>query len=315
MLARRDAISRFGKNPEERSVKELLDYGIVVIDKPKGPTTHQVADYVKKILNIGKCGHSGSLDPAVTGVVVIGLGKSTKVVHNLLRAGKEYVCIMHVHHEISEDEIKKAMKSFVGEVTQLPPLKSAVKRVERERTIYYINILEIDRQDVLFKVGCQAGTYIRKLCYDIGKKLGTGAHMAELRRTKVGNLDEKYAVSLQDLSDACAFWKEGDETEIKKILLPMEKAVEHMQKIVVLDSAVDALCHGAKLNVPGIAKLDGGILRGDYIAVMTLKGELIMTGTAQMSSTEIEKKDKGIAVTPERVFMESRSQSQILPEQ
>lgn len=187
----------------------------------------------------------------------------------------------------------------------MPPLRSAVKRVERERTIYYIDLLEIDGQDVLFKVGCQAGTYIRKLCYDIGKKLGVGAHMAELRRTKVGNLDESLAVSLQDLSDAYAFWKEGDETEIKKMILPMEKAVEHLQKIVVLDSAVDALCHGAKLNVPGIAKLDGGILKGDYIAVMTLKGELIMTGIAQMSSLEIEKKDKGVAVKAERVFMEA----------
>ena len=305
MFTKREAKAVFGKKPEERTVSELLDYGVVVIDKPKGPTTHQVADYVKKILNINKCGHSGSLDPAVTGVVAIGLGKSTKVVHNLLKAGKEYVCIMHIHDEISEDKVRKTIKSFLGAITQMPPLRSAVKRVERERTIYYIDILEIDGQEVLFKVGCQAGTYIRTLCHAIGKKLGVGAHMAELRRTKVGNLDESLAVSLQDLSDAYAFWKEGDETEIKKMILPMEKAVEHLQKIVILDSAVDALCHGAKLNVPGIAKLDGGILKGDYIAVMTLKGELIMTGIAQMSSMEIEKKDNGLAVTAERVFMEA----------
>lgn len=107
MFTKREAKAIFGKNPEERTVEELLDYGVVVIDKPKGPTTHQVADYVKKILNIDKCGHSGSLDPAVTGVVAIGLGKSTKVVHNLLKAGKEYVCIMHIHDDVSEDKIKK----------------------------------------------------------------------------------------------------------------------------------------------------------------------------------------------------------------
>ncbi len=304
MIVKRDAKGAFGKNPEERTVAELLDYGIIVIDKPKGPTTHQVADYVKKILNIEKCGHSGSLDPAVTGVVVVGLGKSTKVVHNLLKAGKEYVCIMHIHDEVEEKKIREAVNSFLGKIKQMPPLRSAVRRVERARTIYSIDILEIEGQEVLFKVSCEAGTYIRTLCHAIGKKLGVGAHMAELRRTRVGNLDESLAASLQDLSDAYYFWKEGDETEIRKILLPMERAVEHLKKIIVLDTAVAALCHGAKLNVPGISKLDGGILKGDYIAVMTLKGELIMTGIAQMNALDMEKKDNGFAVKAERVFME-----------
>jgi len=305
MLVKREAeIGDKGKKPEDRSVNELLDYGIVVIDKPKGPTTHQVADYVKKILNIKKCGHSGSLDPGVTGVVVIGLGRSTKVVHNLLRAGKEYVCIMHIHKPLAEDEIRKAINSFRGEIRQLPPVKSSVKRQERTRKIYYIDILELDGQDVFFKVGCEAGTYIRKLCHDIGKKLRVGAHMAELRRTKVGNLDESLAATLQDLSDAHAFYAEGDEKELKKILLPMEKAVGHLPKIDVTDTTVDSLCHGATLNVPGISKLDDEILKGDQVAVMTLKGELIMTGIAQMTSGQIMKEQKGIAVKPERVFME-----------
>jgi len=291
------------KNPEERSVQELLDYGIVVIDKPKGPTTHQTADYVKKILKISKCGHSGSLDPGVTGVVAIGLGKSTKVVHNLLKAGKEYVCIMHLHKPVEEKKVREAINDFVGEIRQLPPIKSSVKRQERTRKIYHIKILEIAEQDVLFVVGCEAGTYIRKLCHDIGKRLGVGAHMAELRRTKVGPLDESLAFSLQDLTDAFAFWKEGDETEIRKILLPMERAVEHLPKIYVLDSTVDSLSHGATLNIPGVSKLHEGIEKGDKVAIMTLKGELISTGITQMSSEEIMEKTRGVAVRSDRVFV------------
>ena len=293
-----------GKRPEDRTVEELLDYGIAVIDKPKGPTTHQAADYVKKILHIEKCGHSGSLDPGVTGVVAIGLGKSTKIVHNLLKAGKEYDCIMHVHKPVEEKTLKKVLSDFVGEIRQIPPIKSSVKRQERVRKIYYLEILEIERQDILFKVGCEAGTYIRKLCHDIGKKLGTGAHMAELRRTKVGSLDEKYAATLHQLADAYAFWKEGNEKELKKMLLPMELAVSHMKKIIVFDSTVDSLCHGALLNIPGISSVEDNIEKGDNVAVMTLKGELVMIGIAQMSAEEIMKKEKGTAVKPERVYME-----------
>jgi len=293
-----------GKKPEERSVEELLDYGIVVIDKPKGPTTHQVADYVKKILHIEKCGHSGSLDPGVTGIVAIGLGKSTKIVHNLLKAGKEYVCIMHIHKPVDEKTLKKVLSDFVGEIKQIPPIKSSVKRQERTRKIYYLDILEIDRQDIFFKVGCEAGTYIRKLCHDIGKKLATGAHMAELRRTKVGSLGEEYAATLHQLADAYAFWKEGNNSELKKILLPMEKAISHMKKIVVFDSTVNSLCHGASLNVPGISTIEDDIEKGDNVAVMTLKGELIMTGLADMSAEDIMHKEKGAVVRPDRVYME-----------
>jgi len=305
-LVKREAVTdkNKGKPPEERTIEELFESGIVVIDKPKGPTTHQVAYYVKKILHVKKCGHSGSLDPGVTGVVIIGLGKNTKVIHNLLKASKEYVGIMHIHKPVDEREIKKVLSSFVGEIKQVPPIKSSVKRQERVRKIYYLDILEIEGQDILFKVGCEAGTYIRKLCHDIGKKLGTGAHMAELRRTRVGNLDEKYAITLHQLADAYAFWKEGDEKELKKIILPMEMAVSHMKKIAVLDSTVDSLCHGASLKVPGISIVDDDIEKGNEVAVMTLKGELIMTGIAEMSAEEIMKKEKGTAVKPERVFME-----------
>ncbi|MEK6922103.1 MAG: RNA-guided pseudouridylation complex pseudouridine synthase subunit Cbf5, partial [Nanoarchaeota archaeon] len=151
---------KFGKKPEERTTKEHVTLGIVNIDKPAGPTSHQVSGYVKQILHLSKAGHSGTLDPNVTGVLPIALSEATKVIQALLPAGKEYICIMHLHGDYSEEQIRKTCASFIGKIKQLPPLKSAVKREWRYRKIYYLDVLEIDGRDVLFRVGCQAGTYI-----------------------------------------------------------------------------------------------------------------------------------------------------------
>ena len=295
----------YGCNPNKRSIKELLDYGIVNIDKPSGPTSHQVSAYVKKILNVSKSGHSGTLDPKVTGVLSVAIGKGTRIVQSLLPAGKEYVCLMKIHHDVDEKTLIKTIQSFLGEIDQLPPVRSAVKRQQRKRTIYYIDIIEILGKDVLFRVGCQAGTYIRKLCSDIGDKLGTGAHMAELRRTRAGPFDESTICTLQDLKDAYYYFKEkSKEKELRKIVMPIEKGAEHLHKVWVVDSTVDTLCHGAFLNVPGISKLEQGIKPNDRVAVMTLKDELISVGVAFMTSEEAMKKDKGLFLKPDQVFME-----------
>ena len=204
ILVKREAETspKFGCKPEDRTAEQLLNLGIINIDKPKGPTSHQVSAYVQKILDSCKGGHSGTLDPKVTGVLPTAVGKATRIVQALLVAGKEYVCLMHVHKELPQDQIFKVMKEFTGKITQLPPVKSAVKRQWRERSVYYIDVLDIVGQDVLFIIGCQAGTYIRKICHDIGKSLGCGAHMAELRRTKAGPFSESTLVSLHDLTDA-----------------------------------------------------------------------------------------------------------------
>lgn len=294
---------RFGKRPEDRNVEELLDFGIINLNKLSGPSSHQVSDYVKKILKVKRAGHSGTLDPKVTGVLPIALNRGTRVLKFLLKAGKEYVCWMHLHGEVKKDKIKKVMKRFVGKIKQKPPVRSAVKRIERERAIYYLDILEIDGKDVLFKVGCEAGTYIRTLCVQIGRELGTGAHMAQLIRTKVANFNDSNWVSLHDLKDAYEFYKEGDEKKIKEIIQPIEKAVEHLPKIWVRDNAVDSLCHGADLNVPGIVKMSEGVEKGDLVAIRSLKDELICVGDAELSSKEMIKKKKGRSVKTGKVFM------------
>ncbi|HII15244.1 MAG TPA: RNA-guided pseudouridylation complex pseudouridine synthase subunit Cbf5 [Nanoarchaeota archaeon] len=306
ILVKREAKTdeRLSCRPEERDMEELIDYGIINLNKPAGPTSHQISDYVKKILNLGKAGHSGTLDPGVTGVLPIATGRATRVVQGLLTAGKEYVCLMYLHKPLAEDIIRKTMNSFIGEITQMPPVKSAVKRQWRKRSIYYLEIIEIGGQDVLFRMGCQAGTYVRKFVHDFGLKTETGAHMAELIRTKVAAFTDKDWVSLHDLKDAYTLWKEtGNEKKLRECIQPMEKAVAHLPKIWVMDTTVDTLCHGAALSVPGIAKLDSGIQKGDLAVVMTLKDELVSVGNAVMNSEDIMKSEKGLAFKNWKVFM------------
>ncbi|MBT5022381.1 RNA-guided pseudouridylation complex pseudouridine synthase subunit Cbf5 [Candidatus Woesearchaeota archaeon] len=308
VLIRKEAITdpKFGCKPEDRTTEELIRTGIINVDKNKGPTSHQISSYIQKIFKLKKSGHSGTLDPKVTGVLPVALEKSTKIVLALLNAGKEYVCLMHIHKDVEPKKIKEIMfKKFIGKIKQLPPIKSAVKRQWRYRKIYYIDILEINGKDVLFTVGCQAGTYIRKLCSDIGKELGTGAHMAELRRSKAGPFNETNVTNLIDIHDANSFYKEdGNDKWLRQIILPLESGTDHLPKVWIFDTTVDTLCHGADLHVPGISKIESDIQEGEVVAVMTLKNELVLIGEARMISAQMKKKNKGLAVKTTRVFME-----------
>ena len=321
ILTKKESVTNpeYGLEPNKRPTEVLINYGVVNINKPKGPTSHQAAEYLQKILHINKAGHSGTLDPAVTGVLPMALGRATRIVQTLLPAGKEYIGIMHLHKKVPVKELKKILNEFVGKIEQLPPIKSAVKRQVRQRKIYYIEIMEVEEQDVLFRVGCQAGTYIRKLCHDIGKKLGVGAHMAQLMRTKAGPFTDKDMVTLHDLSDAYWLWKIGikdskftkqsfakekGDKEIRKYIKPVEDAIPSVPKIWVLDNAVDTICHGIDLKAPGISKINTGISKGDIIAIMSLKDELVALGYAELSSDEMILKDRGVVVKTHKVFME-----------
>lgn len=305
--ARDKSSPEYGKKPENRTVEEIVENGVIILDKPQGPTSHQVVSWVKKILEVDKVGHSGTLDPNATGVLPITLNAATRGSQALLVAGKEYVGVMRLHKTgVPVEKIKKTCVQFIGEITQLPPVRSAVKRVKRKRKIYYLDVLEVQNgTDVLFRVGCEAGTYIRTLCVDIGKKLGVGAHLLELRRTKVGRLHEKSAVTLQDVKDAFVFWKEKqEETDMLSAIKPMERMLDHMPKIVVRDSAVDAICHGANLAVPGVLEVDKEISKGDEAAVMTQKGEGVGLVNCLMHSWQIIEKKSGVCAETDRVLME-----------
>lgn len=294
---------KYGKKPEERSIEELLSGAVINVDKPKGPTSHEVVAWVKRMLTVDKAGHSGTLDPKVTGVLPIGIQKATKVLQVLLLGGKEYVGVMHFHGTVSEKVVVSVFREFTTTIYQKPPVKSAVVRRVRKRKVYSLDLLEIDGKDVLFRTSTQAGTYIRKLCHDIGLVTGVGANMAELRRTRVSAFTEKTCVYLQDVQDAYVFYKEGEEKELRKVLQPVETMVEHIPKVWIQDSAVDSVCHGAALAVPGIVKVEE-VEKGQMVAVMSLKDELVALGKSAMTTKDILTRGKGIAVAPERVVME-----------
>ncbi len=294
----------FGKKIENRTVEELLENCIIIIDKPNGPTSHQVDSWIKKILNTDKVGHSGTLDPNATGILPIGIGDATKILPFLLLAGKEYVGIMVLHKDIDEKKIRSVCESYIGDIIQLPPVRSAVKRVRRKRKIYYFDIIQIKDREVLFRIGCESGTYVRTICVDIGKKLGTSAHLAELRRTQVGHIQESECVLLQDLKDSYVFYKEDkDESSLRNILHPVEYILMHLPKILIRDSAVDALCHGASLALPGVAEADKYIKKDDTVLILTLKDEAVAVGKSLMSSEEMIQKEKGFCANLKRVVM------------
>ena len=297
----------YGCNPYERPIEEHISKGVINLDKPSGPSSHEVDSWVKRILHVNKTGHGGTLDPKVTGVLPIGIDTATRVSQLLLPAGKEYVCLMTMHKEMPEDQIYEIFDQFTGKIYQTPPVKSAVKRELRVRTIYYATIYEIKGKDVLFRVGCEAVTYIRTLCHDIGEALGCGAHMAELRRTRAGPFNERNddLVNLHDLTDAYHFWVEdGDESYLRNAIKPMEVAADHLPQIFIKDSAVEAICQGAKLAAGGISMLSKGIKRGDLVAIKSLKGELVASGIALASTEEIMNADSGLVVNTNKVFMQ-----------
>lgn len=298
---------RYGYYPFSRPINVLLDYGIVCIDKPSGPTSHEVVAWVKRILQVDRAGHSGTLDPLVTGLLPVGLGEATKALITLLLGPKEYYAIARLHADASTSKVESVLKEFTGDIYQRPPQRSSVKREVRVRRIYELELLESHGRLLLLRVLCQAGTYVRKLIYDIGEVLGTGASMVELRRTRVSTLNESDMVRLHDLYDAYMQWKEGREDKLRSFIKPIEYALRHVKAVVVRDGAVDALCHGAQLAVPGIVRLSSDILKGDMVAIYTLKGELVALAEAIMSYREIVESDKGIAFSLKRVIMKANT--------
>src|SRR6266540_5939279 len=296
----------YGYYPDKRPLNLLLNYGIILLDKPAGPTSHELVAWTKRILGITKAGHSGTLDPGTTGLLPIGLGDATKVLSILLFGPKEYYAVARIHQQKDIDQIDNLLKEFTGEIYQRPPQRSSVKRATRVRRIYEIQRLESADNIILLRVLCEEGTYIRKLIYDIGEVLGTGATMFELRRTRVSVFSEAAdkLVRLHDLVDAIETYKETkEEQKIRSIVKPIELALEGVVSVAVKDSAVDALCHGAQVAIPGIVAIDKNLKKGSLVGIYTLKGEIIALGEANMNSEEIKQNDKGIAFNIKRLIM------------
>ena len=209
------------KIKEKKSTKELLEFSIINIDKPTGPTSFWTSQFVKKALKLKKTSHLGTLDPMVTGVLPVGLNRACRLNEYLMHRDKVYVGIMRLHEEVSQEKLEEEMKKFLGKITQVPPVRSRVKRAERIREVKQFKILEKDGKDVLFFSDVQAGTYIRKLIHDLGEGIG-GAHMLELRRTRAGTFEEIDSVNLYDFKKAVDEYENGNDKLLREILTPGE---------------------------------------------------------------------------------------------
>ena len=296
----------YGYLPLKRPIASLLDYGLILLDKPPGPTSHEVVSWVKNILNVDKAGHSGTLDPGATGLLPIGLGEATKALSILLLGPKEYYALARIHEDLDINKIRAITDLFIGDIYQRPPQRSSVRREVRTRTIHEIELLEKNHNIILLRVLCQAGTYIRKLVYDIGEILGPGATMFELRRTRVSNLSEKENefVKLHDLVDGFEIFKDTKrEEKLRRMIIPVETILGAIGTLVVKDSTVDSICHGAPIAVPGISAVEKNLQTGELIGVFTLKGEIISIGELTMSSENIRGSSSGVAAVTRRLIM------------
>lgn len=240
----------------------------------------------------------------MTGVLPVTLLEATKVVQALLYSGKEYICVMKLHGDAQEAQVRRTLEEFEDLIYQRPPLRASVKRQLRTRRIFYSDFIEMSGRNVLFRVGCEGGTYIRKLCFDVGEVLGCGAHMQELRRTRAGPLVEKDSVTLQEVAYSFTEYQQTHDLNIlKRFVQPMERALMLVPKIYVRDSAVAAVCHGASLTAPGVLSLEGNIKEGSLIAVFSLKFEAVALARALISSEQIVDMTHGVVAKPERVLM------------
>ena len=295
----------YGTYYDKRTIEQLLNYGIILLDKPPGPTSHETVAWTKRILKLPKIGHSGTLDPQVSGVLPLGLGEATKALGVLLYGPKEYHALGRIHSLPSKEKLDETMDLFRGEIFQKPPQRSAVVRQTRTRTIYEFEVLEQKERLLLTRILCEAGTYIRKLYYDLGEILGPGATMIELRRTRVDQFRETDGlVTLHELANAFAIWEEEkDDSKLMKMIKPVEYAFSELKSVVIRDSAVDAMCHGAQLAIPGILKISPNLKKGVIVAIYTQKGEAVALAESTMSEEEIRDATKGYAFETKRIIM------------
>jgi H/ACA ribonucleoprotein complex subunit 4 len=295
----------YGTYYDKRSFEQLLQYGLILLDKPPGPTSHETVAWLKRILKIPKAGHSGTLDPQVSGVLPMGLGDGTKALEVLLYGPKEYHALGRLHSLPSPEKLKNVLKEFTGEIFQKPPQRSAVLRQTRTRNIYELELLEQKERLMLLRILCEAGTYIRKLIYDVGEILGPGATMIELRRTRVHQFTENSKlVTLHQLANAYSIWTEKkDDSKLRDLIRPIEHALSEIKSVVIRDSAVDALCHGAQLAIPGVLEVSSDLKKDDLVAIYTQKGEVVALAKTLLPIEEIKENTKGYAFETKRIIM------------
>jgi tRNA pseudouridine55 synthase len=283
--------------PSERSVADLLEFGVLNLDKPPGPSAHQVAAWVREMAGVDRAAHAGTLDPAVTGCLPLLLGDATRLAQVFDDSTKEYVAVLELHGPAPAD-IETVAAEFEGPLYQKPPKRSAVARRLRVREIYDLDLLEVEERRALLRVRCESGTYVRKLCHDLGLALGTGAHMGDLRRTTTEPFDDTDLVTLHDFEDALAWAEEGDDAALRAVIDPAERAIRELPSVTVAESAAREIAEGAPVYAPGILEADD-VPEGTLVACYTPDGAAVCLGRT-VAHTDA---DAGTVVDLERVLV------------
>ena len=275
---------------------------IILVDKPRGPSSHQVAAWVREMTGVSSVGHTGTLDPPVSGVLVVLLGRAVRLTTILHQDEKEYIALLRLQGDVPDAELCKVIEHFTGRMYQRPPKRSAVKRALRIREIHELEMLDRDGRLVLLRVRCDSGTYIRSLCHHIGLACGVGGAMVELRRTRSGPFHEKDCVTLHSLRDAVERARNGDEESLRKIVRSPLEALEGFPRIYMKESAADAVCHGARLSSRGVVSHDK--FQMEDLVVMMTGDDFIGVGEALVASSRIDPGAKGLIVAPRLIMQD-----------
>ncbi|MCS5533137.1 MAG: RNA-guided pseudouridylation complex pseudouridine synthase subunit Cbf5 [Candidatus Poseidoniaceae archaeon] len=294
-----------GKIPDMRSVEERLNSGFILLDKPAGPSSHQVASWARDMFGLERLGHGGTLDPFATGVLPLMAGKSMKLTKKILTHNKTYICVFRFASEPDADALDEVITKMTGRIFNVPPEISAVKIQVRSRRIFKFEKLDIKNSQMVARIECEAGTYIRTMARDMGLLLGMKVELKELRRETSGIFSLDDCVTLQQLADAYWLWKEFDQPEaLLRIVHPVEKLLLDYPSAVVKDSAAAALAHGAPLLRPGIVSIDSNISEGRDIVINTMKGETVGLVKLIVSSDSVKEMESGEIARPSMVLLD-----------
>lgn len=274
----------------------------LVLDKPRGPSSHQVTAWARDLLGVPLAGHAGTLDPNVSGVLWVGVGPALKLIPLVLEFPKRYVGVVAFHGPIERARFEALLAEFRGPIFQTPPVRSAVKRERRVRTVHRLDLVEFEPTRAVLDLLADSGTYVRTLAVDLGEASGTGAHLEELRRVATGPFDEREARTLTELADARAALAAGDPVPMLSILQPAERVWSEFPTLILKDSAASAVAHGAGLAAGGIASISRPFSAGARVVLLSRARELLATGVARYGSTEMASRARGWVVEETRVF-------------
>jgi len=296
----------YGCNPKDRPLEELLGCGVIVIDKPPGPTSHQLTAWARNLLGIARIGHGGTLDPFATGLLTLLCGRATKLTGVLLKKPKRYVSVLRFKKGVDLAEISSLLEKMTGEIYNVPPKESAVKVQVRSRIIQSAQLIDYDEASRVFVVAfqCDAGTYVRTLAKDFGLLMGTECQLLELHREGSGGFNDTMACTMQQLTDATFLWREHDDGRgLTRILAPVESILDELPRIVVKEGAVAAVSHGAPLARPGVVSAPKNLSAGSSVLIYSLKGEVVALSTLSVATDSLPRMRAGQVATAQTVMM------------